>query len=175
MSELHETFLDELKDIYDAEKQLTKALPKMAKAAEDDQLRSAFESHLRETEQHIDRLEQVFQQLDENVRGKKSKGMQGLIAEGQELIKEKEGDAALICAAQKIEHYEIASYGSLESWARLLGQERAARLLEQTLEEEKAADEKLNSIAESSVNREAHEYEEAEEERPRRSRAAAAR
>ncbi|HXU78447.1 MAG TPA: ferritin-like domain-containing protein, partial [Methylomirabilota bacterium] len=126
MSKLREVFLDELADLYDAEKQLVKALPKMAKAAEHEDLRTAFESHLEQTEQHVNRLEQVFEQFGEKPRGKKCKAMQGLVEEGQELIKEKEGDAALICAAQKVEHYEIAAYGSLQAWARLMQEEEAA-------------------------------------------------
>ena len=163
MNELRETFVQELKDIYDAEKQLVKALPKLARAAEHEELKAAFESHLEETEEHIRRLEQVFKAMDEPVKGKKCKAMQGLIEEGADLIDEEEGDAALICAAQKVEHYEIASYGSLEAWARLLGEEEAAGLLEQTLDEEKAADEKLTEIAETAINVE-ESQEEAEEE-----------
>src|SRR6476646_7777735 len=130
MNKLRETFLDELADLYDAEKQIVKALPKMAKAAEHEDLRSAFESHLEETEEHINRLERVFEQLGEKPRSKKCKGMQGLLEEGHDLIKDKEGDAALICAAQKVEHYEIAAYGSLRSWAALLDKREAAELLE---------------------------------------------
>src|SRR4051794_30674709 len=113
MSELRETFLDELKDLYDAEKQLTKGLPKMAKAAESEELKAAFEQHLQETEGHVERLEKVFEIFGEDAKGKKCKAMQGLLEEGKELIEEEAGDAALICAAQKVEHYEIASYGSL--------------------------------------------------------------
>jgi len=163
MNELRETFVEELKDIYDAEKQLVKALPKIARATEHEELKAAFESHLEETEEHVRRLEEVFKAMDEPVKGKKCKAMQGLIEEGADLIDEEEGDAALICAAQKVEHYEIASYGSLEAWARLLGEEEAAGLLEQTLDEEKAADEKLTEIAETAINVE-ESQEEAEEE-----------
>ena|SRR6266700_7398340 len=152
MSDLRETFVNELKDIYDAEKQLLKALPKLAKAAEHEDLRSAFESHLQETEEQVRRLEEVFSIMEQPVKGKKCKAMHGLIEEGEDLIDKEEGDAALICAAQKVEHYEIASYGSLESWARLLEQEDAANLLEETLAEEKAADEKLTEIAETAIN-----------------------
>src|SRR5690606_14712768 len=108
MSSLRETFIDELRDIYDAEKQLLKALPKMSKAAEHEELKSAFDEHLQETQGHIERLERVFEIMGETARGKKCKAMQGLIEEGSELIEEDEGDAALICAAQKVEHYEIA-------------------------------------------------------------------
>jgi len=152
MSALRETFLNELADLYDAEKQLLKALPKMAKAASEEDLKEAFESHLEETQGHIERLEQVFDIFEQPAKGKKCKAMQGLVEEADELIKENEGDAALICAAQKVEHYEIASYGSLVAWARVLGEEQAAELLEETLDEEKAADEKLTSIAETAVN-----------------------
>jgi len=161
MSKLREVFLDELADVYDAEKQLVKALPKMAKAAEHEDLRTAFESHLEQTEQHVNRLEQVFEQFGEKPRGKKCKAMQGLVEEGQELIKEKEGDAALICAAQKVEHYEIAAYGSLQAWARLMQEEEAAELLGETLEEEKAANAKLTETAEGAINREENERESA--------------
>src|ERR1043166_5749939 len=126
MSELRETFITELKDLYDAEKQITRALPKLAKAAEDDGLREAFETHLEETEEHINRLDRVFKLFGEPPKGKKCKGMEGLLEEGREMIAEDEGDAALICAAQKVEHYEIAAYGSLVSWAKLLGEDDAA-------------------------------------------------
>jgi ferritin-like metal-binding protein YciE len=159
MSTLRETFVDELADIYDAEKQLLKALPKMAKAAEHEDLREGFKMHLRETEGHVQRLEEVFEAFDEKAKGKKCKGMQGLIEEGEELIKKEEGDAALICSAQKVEHYEIAAYGSLISWAQLLGENQAARLLEETLNEEKATDVKLTEMAESAVNVEEKEEE----------------
>lgn len=165
MSTLRETLLETMADVYDAEKQLLKALPKMAKAAQHDEVRELFETHLQETEGQISRLEEVFQMLGEKARSKKCKGMQGLIKEGEELIKADEGDAALICAAQKIEHYEIAGYGSLASWARLLEEQDAADLLEETLDEEKAADEKLTQAAESAINvEESQEGEEAEEE-----------
>ena len=152
MSTLRETFLEELADIYDAEKQLTKALPKMAKAAEHEDLRRGFETHLEETEAQIERLEQVFELFEEEPKGKKCKAMQGLVKEGEDLIKDEAGDAALICAAQKVEHYEIASYGSLRSWARLLAEDEAADLLEETLDEEEATDEKLTELAESVIN-----------------------
>jgi|SRR3954471_19589653 ferritin-like metal-binding protein YciE len=158
MNSLREVFLEELADIYDAEKQLVKALPKMAEAAENDQLKQGFEQHLRQTEMHVSRLEQVFEGFGEKAKGKKCKAMKGLIAEGEDLIDEEAGDAALIAAAQKVEHYEIATYGSLKSWAQRLGQQDAAGLLEQTLEEEKATDEKLTQVAESSVNAEQSEH-----------------
>ena len=159
MSSLRETFVNELADLYDAEKQLLKALPKVAKAASDEELKEALQSHLEETQQHVQRLEQVFEIFDEPAKGKKCKAMQGLIEEADELIQKKEGDAALICAAQKVEHYEIASYGSLCAWARLLQEDRAADLLEGTLDEERTADEKLTSIAETTVNAEEGEEE----------------
>jgi len=152
MSNLRETFLEELADLYDAEKQIIKALPKMAKAAEHEDLRRAFEMHLEETEGHVERLERVFEVFGQQARGKKCKGMKGLLEEGEEHIKEESGDAGLICAAQKVEHYEIAAYGSLHSWAKLMGEEDAAELLEETLEEEKATDEKLTETAEQSIN-----------------------
>jgi ferritin-like metal-binding protein YciE len=164
MSDLRETFIEELKDLYDAEKQMVKALPKMAKAAKHEDLREAFEMHLQETEEHVRRLEEVFSIMGESVKGKKCKAMNGLVEEGEDLIEEEEGDAALICAAQKVEHYEIASYGSLESWARLMEQEDAANLLEETLEEEKVADEKLTEIAETAINPEEMSSSEEEEE-----------
>lgn len=159
MSQLRETFLEELKDVYDAEKQLVKALPKVAKAAEHEDLKHAIEAHLEETEGHVERLEKVFEMLGEKAAAKKCKAMKGLLEEGEELISEKAGDAALICAAQKVEHYEIAAYGSLSAWAKSLGEQEAADLLEGTLGEEKEADEKLTSIAESSVNVEQSEGE----------------
>ena len=164
MSTLRETFLEELADLYDAEKQIIKALPKMAKAAEHEELKRAFEMHLEETEEHVQRLERVFEVFGEQARGKKCKGMKGLLEEGEELIKEDEGDAALICAAQKVEHYEIAAYGSLHSWAKLLGEEDAADLLDETLEEEKATDEKLTETAEQSINIEESQEESRQEQ-----------
>jgi ferritin-like metal-binding protein YciE len=170
MSTLRDTFLEELADVYDAEKQLLKALPKMAKAASHEELKEAFESHLDETKKHVERLEQVFEAFGEPAKGKKCKAMQGLVEEGEELIEEDEGDAALICGAQKVEHYEIASYGSLAAWAKLLGQDEAAELLDETLAEEKAVDAKLNEIAESRVNAEQNEEEGQEEHAGQKSR-----
>jgi ferritin-like metal-binding protein YciE len=164
MSELREMFLDELADIYDAEKQLLKALPKMAEAATDEELQAGFREHLKETEAQIERVKQVFEILGKPAEGKSCKAMHGLIAEGEELIKEDAGDAALICAAQKIEHYEIAAYGTLCSWARLLEEEDAEELLVTTLDEEKAVDQKLTEIAEDTINIEAAEGEAEEEE-----------
>ncbi|HWQ91499.1 MAG TPA: ferritin-like domain-containing protein [Clostridia bacterium] len=162
MSTLRETLIEEMADVYDAEKQIVKALPKMAKAARHEELRDAFETHLQETERQVERLEEAFEMLGEKPRAKKCKAMQGLIKEGEDMIKEDEGDAALICAAQKIEHYEIATYGSLASWARLLEEEDAADLLEETLDEEKSTDEKLTQVAESAINIEESEEEEEE-------------
>jgi ferritin-like metal-binding protein YciE len=165
MSALRETFLDELSDVYDAEKQILKALPKMVKAAEHEELRRAFEEHLEETEEHVNRLEEVFGMFDQKPKTKKCKAMEGIVKEGEERIQEKEGDAALICAAQKVEHYEIAAYGSLESWARLMGEDDAADLLEETLEEERDTDERLTDVAESAINPEENEQEGEEEEK----------
>ena len=148
MSTLRETFLDELGDIYDAEKQLLKALPKMAQAAHHDELRHSFEEHFEQTEGQVERLEQVFEVIGEEPKSKGCKAMEGMIKEADESIKQHHGDAALICAAQKVEHYEIASYGSARNWARVLGRTRHAELLQRTLDEEKHADELLTSIAE---------------------------
>src|ERR1041385_2760467 len=156
---LQELFVEELRDAYDGEKRLTKALPKMAKAAEAEELRTAFSNHLRETERHIQRLEQVFRTIGEPVRGKKCDGLMGIIEEGKSAIEElEEGpvlDAALIAGGQRAEHYEIAAYGTLAYFAEMLGNDKAKELLGQTLDEEKAADEKLNVIAKSKVNRQA--------------------
>jgi ferritin-like metal-binding protein YciE len=169
---LHDAFLDELRDTYDAEKQLTKALPKMAKASTSPELRAAFEAHLEETRGHVDRLEQVFQSLDEKARGKHCEGIAGIIDEGKAIMEEDFDDATmdacLIAAGQRAEHYEMAAYGTLIAWARGMGHTDAERLLRETLDEEKAADEKLTSIAEGGVNQEAadaaHPAEEDEEE-----------
>jgi len=162
MNQLRETFVEELKDLYDAEKQLLKALPKMAKAAEHEELKEAFEMHLQETQEHVRRLEQVFKLMEQPAKGKKCKAMQGLIEEGEDVISEEEGDAALICAAQKVEHYEIASYGSLEAWAKLMGEHDVLELVAETLGEEKATDEKLTSLAEETINVEENEEEQEE-------------
>lgn len=158
---LEELLQEELKDIYDAEKQLTKALPKLAKKASSPELKEAFEEHLRQTEQHVERLEQVFEQLEIPARGKKCEGMKHLIAEGDDMMSDAEDDATrdalMIAAAQKVEHYEIASYGTLRTWATLLGHNEIAGILEETLDEEKDTDEKLTQIAESFVNQQAAE------------------
>src|SRR5262245_44768173 len=156
---LHDAFLEELRDIYDAEKQLTKALPKMAKAASSEDLRTAFESHLEETRAQVDRLEQVFEGLDESARGKHCEGIAGIVEEGKSIMEEDFDeatmDASLIAAAQRVEHYEMAAYGTLIAWARGMGHMEAAQLLQETLDEEKAADEKLTSLAEGGINQEA--------------------
>ena len=156
MGTLHDAFLDELRDAYDAEKQLTKALPKMVKASTSAALRDAFEAHLEETRQQIERLEQVFASLDEKVKGKHCDGMAGIIEEGQAILEEDfdetTTDACLIAAAQRVEHYEMAAYGTLVAWARVMGHTEAADLLQETLDEEKAADETLTSIAEGGIN-----------------------
>ena len=158
-TELHKLFLDELADVLSAEQQLTKALPKLAKAAQSDELREALEQHLEETEEHISRLEQVAESLDETLKKKTCKAMQGLIAEGDDIVKEQKDssalDAGIIAACQKVEHYEIASYGTLVGWAEQMGHSQAVELLRETLQEEKAADEKLTSIAESIANQKA--------------------
>jgi ferritin-like metal-binding protein YciE len=152
---LKELYIDELKDIYNAENQLVKALPKMAKAANSDELRNGFEEHLEQTRGHVQRLEQIFKGLGEKPSGKKCKGMEGLVAEGQEMMDEDFEDdlmdAALISAAQRVEHYEIAAYGTVRTYAELLGEENAVTLLEQTLQEEKETDQKLTDLA-SDIN-----------------------
>ena len=152
MSALREAFLDELKDLLDAELQMLKALPKMASAAENEGLRAAFQEHQGQTADQVRRLGRVFEAFEEPVRGKKCKGMKGLIEEAQELIEEDEGDAALIAAAQKAEHYEIAAYGTLSSWAVALGHDEVVQILRETLEEERATDKKLSVIAQTVVN-----------------------
>lgn len=156
---LHTLFVEELKDIYNAENQLLQALPRMAKAAESPDLQQAFTSHLKETEGHVQRLERIFKELGENPKGKRCKGMEGLVEEGKDIM-EKNGeppviDAALIAGAQRVEHYEIAAYGCLQTYAQLLGKDNAAKLLGQTLAEEEAADKKLTAIGKSSVNSQA--------------------
>ena len=168
LDSLEKLFLDELRDIYNAEKQITRALPRMAKAAESPELQQAFTKHLKETEGQIQRLEQVFKELGQAVRGKKCKGMEGLIEEGKEKLEE-EGepqvlDAALIASAQKVEHYEIAAYGCLRTYAELLGYTQAAQLLQQTLQEEEATDKKLTELGESGINEAAAMAGEEEEE-----------
>jgi ferritin-like metal-binding protein YciE len=155
---LEELFVEELRDMYDGEKRLTRALPKMAKAAGSPELEAAFSRHLAETERQIARLEQVFRLVGETPRGKTCDGIVGIVEEGNRAMEELNGsvlDAALIAGAQKVEHYEIASYGTLAYFAKLLRQPKAKELLGQTLEEEKATDKKLSDLAKSRVNREA--------------------
>jgi ferritin-like metal-binding protein YciE len=156
---LHDAFIDELRDTYDAEKQLTKALPKLAKASSNSTLRQAFQSHLEQTEEHLTRLEQVFESLDEQVRGKHCEGIAGIIEEGKSIMEEDLDettmDACLIAAGQRAEHYEMAAYGTLVSWAEAMGHTDVARLLQRTLDEEKAADKKLSGLAEGGINRSA--------------------
>jgi ferritin-like metal-binding protein YciE len=156
---LQKLYTDELRDLYNAENQLLKALPKMAKAASSDDLKDAFEKHLEQTKGHVERLEQVFEALGEKPKGKTCRAMKGLIEEGSEILKE-DGeesviDAGIIVAAQKVEHYEIAGYGSVRTFAHLLGQNKAAELLQATLDEESETNEVLNRLAESIVNPEA--------------------
>ncbi len=153
---MEDLFLDEIRDLYDAEKQLTKALPKMAKASSSDKLRKAFEDHLAETQNQVRRLEEIFEHLDKKSSGKKCAAMSGLISEGEELAGNADDtavrDAGLIAAAQKVEHYEISGYGSARTHAQILGYVEAVSLLEETLSEEKQADRKLNDLAESRIN-----------------------
>ena len=153
---LEDLFLFELRDIYHAEKQLVKALPKMAKAASSEDLRTCFETHLEETQGHVQRLEQVFTMMGMKAKGKSCEAMEGLIAEGKDILgtsaENSVKDAGLIAAANKVEHYEIAGYGTLVTWAQQLGRHDAANLLEETLHEEKNADQKLTHIAEGMVN-----------------------
>ena len=156
LDSLKDLFLDELRDTLSAEKQLVKALPKMAEAATAPELRKGFEKHLKETERQVERLKQVFESIDETPRAKTCKAMEGLVEEGSEIIEEDADpevkDAALIAAAQKVEHYEIAAYGTLATWAKLLNYKKALRLLVQTLDEEKSTDEKLTELAKAMVN-----------------------
>ena len=155
-NELQDLFLDELADIYNAEQQLTKALPKMARAAEAEELREAFEVHLGETRGQISRIEEAARTLGVSIKRKKCKGMEGLIEESEEMIEEQEDssaiDATLIASAQKVEHYEIASYGTLCAWAKILRHNQALNFLKQNLSEEKATDDKLTMLAESLAN-----------------------
>jgi ferritin-like metal-binding protein YciE len=156
---LHEAFIEELRDSYDAEKQLLKALPKLAKAAASSDLRAAFETHLEETKGHVERLEQVFESLDEKPRGKHCEGIAGIIEEGKSIMEEEFDDATmdacLIAAGQRAEHYEMAAYGTLIAWAQSMGHSEATNLLQTILDEEKAADKKLSSLAEGGINQDA--------------------
>jgi ferritin-like metal-binding protein YciE len=159
MRTLEDLYMDLLKDLYSAEKQLVKALPKMAKNAQASDLQKAFQEHLMQTEGQVERIERIFSEMGGSPRGKKCIGMEGLVEEGNELLKEDAEpevlDAGLIAAAQKVEHYEIAGYGTARAWAQRLGYDNAARLLQETLEEESMANEKLTQIAERHVNMEA--------------------
>ena len=165
---LHDAFIDELRDTYDAEKQLTKALPKLAKASSNAKLRQAFESHLEETQGQVERLEQVFESLGEKVRGKHCDGIAGIIEEGKSIMEEDFDDttmdACLIAAGQRAEHYEMAAYGTLVAWAQAMGHTEAAKLLQQTLDEEKAADKKLSALAEGGINQSAADTAQPEED-----------
>ena len=156
LNSMDELFLNELKDVYNAEKQLVAALPRMAKAAQSPKLQQAITKHLRETEGHVKRLEQILQSLGEPLRGKKCKGMEGLVEEGKEILEEEGApeviDAAIISAAQRVEHYEIAAYGCLRTYALLLGNTEADRLLQQTLAEEEATDKALTALGEGGIN-----------------------
>jgi len=164
---LKELYINELKDLYNAENQLVKALPKMAKAASSDELRQGFEEHLEQTRGHVQRLEQIFESLDESPKGKKCVGMEGLVKEGGEVMngdfEEAVMDAALIGAAQRVEHYEMAAYGTAREFANLLGQSKHASLLEETLQEEKETEEKLTMLAKE-INSQANSEGEGQEE-----------
>ena len=153
---LQKLYVDELKDLYSAEKQILQALPRMAKKATNPKLRQSFEEHLEVTRMQVERLDKIFERLERSPRGKKCKGMEGLLEEGKEMMEEdmepEVRDAALISAAQRVEHYEIAGYGTVRTYARLLGEEEDARLLQKTLDEEGETDKKLTLLAESSIN-----------------------
>lgn len=167
INSLRQLYIEQLRDLYDAENQLVKALPKMAENSNSDELREGFEEHLEQTRGHVERLEQIFEGLGEKPKGEKCKGMEGLVKEGSEILdedmEEETKDAAIIGAAQKVEHYEISGYGTARTYANLLGEREAAELLEQTLEEEKETDAKLTELAED-INVQAAEGEGAEEE-----------
>ncbi|HWP91177.1 MAG TPA: ferritin-like domain-containing protein [Thermodesulfobacteriota bacterium] len=159
---LHDLFISELKDLYSAEKQIVRALPKMAKAASSSELQDAFQEHLQQSKNHIDRLDEIFDMLQVSSRNKKCKGIEGIIEEGQELISKGKTnsnpdalDAGIVAAAQKVEHYEIAGYGTVRTYASMLGHDKAANLLQQTLDEEKETDQKLTLLAETMINVEA--------------------
>jgi ferritin-like metal-binding protein YciE len=166
LESLEDLFAHHLQDLYSAEKQITRALPKLAKAVEDPDLAEALESHLEETKEHVTRLETIFEELDKSPGRKKCVGMEGLLEEGSELIEEEPDpmvlDAGVISAAQRVEHYEIAAYGTAVEWARLLGYDQAEKLLQRTLDEESAANEKLTALAEEGINEAAMEEVEVE-------------
>ena len=160
LESLRDLWIEEMRDLYNAENQLIKALPKMAKGANSEALRAAFEEHLEVTKQQVERLEKIFERLEMSPKGKKCVAMEGLIEEGSELLEKKSIDpevldAGLICAAQKVEHYEIAGYGTVRTYAKLLGEDEAAELLQETLNEEGETDEKLTVLAEEQINIEA--------------------
>jgi ferritin-like metal-binding protein YciE len=159
LESLKDLYLEQLKDLYSAETQLVEALPKMAEASNAPELKNAFREHLNQTRQHVDRLEQIFRKLGESPKGETCEGMKGLVKEGEAMIKMKGEpeviDAGLIAAAQRVEHYEIAGYGTVRTYAELIGEADAVRLLERTLQEEEEADEKLTEIAESHINQDA--------------------
>ncbi|MBV9504941.1 MAG: ferritin-like domain-containing protein [Acidobacteriia bacterium] len=159
LNDLQDLYLAEIKDLYDGEQRIIKALPKMAENANSSDLRNAFEAHLNQTRQHVARLEQIFQKLDETPKGQKCKGLEGIIDEGEDMMDKDAppavADAALISAAQRVEHYEIAAYGSVRAYARRLGLEDHVQLLQQTLDEETETDRQLTSLAESYINEEA--------------------
>jgi len=161
MKSLRELYVEELKDLYNAEQQILKALPKMMRAASDRELQRAFAQHEKQTQRQVKRLDRIFRQLGESPRGKKCKGMEGLLEEGKELMQERPEpevlDAGLISAAQRVEHYEIAGYGTVRAYAQLLGEEEHASLLQETLDEEGETDKKLTALAESSINIEAEQ------------------
>ncbi|HKV38676.1 MAG TPA: ferritin-like domain-containing protein [Blastocatellia bacterium] len=156
---LKDLYLDELRDVYDAENEIVKALPKMVESASSPELRNAFAHHLEQTRRHVTRLEQVFEGMGEKPKAKKCDGVRGILEEGEDLMGQKGDqavlDAGLIAGAQRVEHYEMAVYGSLRTWAQRMGNSQAVRLLEETLGEEKEADHKLTQIAEQSINRQA--------------------
>ena len=160
MESLKDLFVDELKDLYSAENQILKALPKMIKKATSKELKAGFEKHLKETQVHVERLETIFQELEQSPKGKKCKGMEGVIADGKELMEEEAEpevmDAGLIGAAQHVEHYEMAGYGCVRTYAELLGHDKFAKLLQKTLDEERITDEKLTELARG-INVEAQE------------------
>lgn len=158
MNSLHDVYIHTLKDLYSAERQLVQALPKMARAAQNPELKQSYERHLEETRQQAERLEQILTQAGQSAGGVKCKGMEGLIEEGSELLEEDPSpvlDAALIAASQKIEHYEISGYGTAATWAEMLGENQALRLLKQSISEEENTDELLTQLAESSINQQA--------------------
>src|ERR1700720_4794138 len=168
LDSLKKLYLEELRDLYSAEMQLVKALPKMVKGASSAELKEAFEGHLEQTKEHVERLNEIFDRLDEKPTGKTCKAMKGLIEEGSEMLREEGAesviDAGLIGAAQRVEHYEIASYGTARTFAKLLGEEDAAELLQQTLDEEGETDKELSELAERIVNEEALTGDEEEKE-----------